>query len=513
MVFFFNRCVPDPCLCSGEAGPLTCSGCGTQVLGSQMLAMSCPEAASQPGVDHVLVPTPNTSRALRSVLIDGIAQNDSESHPNPFIRYRDFLYAYRIARDGGMDDESYVKLVEDLDAELQRLDKTGIKETPLLHWSGPEGLRAFAKNETRSVAQSHKSRHLIGVMIYLKVLEAINAPAAGSVRGKRLAVASCGNAGLAAAITAKAGGFDISVFIPPDASPAIIERLREVGADVHICKRGESEVETPLGPVSCTGAGDPTVIACRNMVKDHQAIPFSVQGSENGMAVEGAQTLAWELVTELARETGNRDRDGGAAEAHVERAGIEIDRLFVQVGGGALCSGIVQGLRTAVLTGALPRLPQIFPVQAEGNAPLNRAYQKIVRELLGGDHTPGDAARAAAITLAAARRSEFMWPWDHPQSTAHGILDDETYDWLAICDGVLESGGQPVVVSDDTIREAAALGPAGVTDAGAPPLEVCHTGVSGLAGLLHLAKSGEKFNGSGVDVVLFTGADRDAATE
>jgi len=32
-----------------------------------------------------------------------------------------------------------------------------------------------------------------------------------------------------------------------------------------------------------------------------------------------------------------------------------------------------------------------------------------------------------------------MWPWEEtPRSVAHGILDDETYDWLAIVKGIME---------------------------------------------------------------------------
>ena len=39
--------------------------------------------------------------------------------------------------------------------------------------------------------------------------------------------------------------------------------------------------------------------------------------------------------------------------------------------------------------------------------------------------------------MLASHRSQFMWPWEEPpHSVASGILDDETYDWLAILRGV-----------------------------------------------------------------------------
>ena len=78
-----------------------------------------------------------------------------------------------------------------------------------------------------------------------------------------------------------------------------------------------------------------------------------------------------------------------------------------------------------------------------------------------------------------------MWPWEEePRSIAHGILDDETYDWVAVVRGMLETGGSPVVVDEPTLEEANAL--ARETTG----IDVDHTGSSGLAGLLHLARHG-----------------------
>ena len=52
-----------------------------------------------------------------------------------------------------------------------------------------------------------------------------------------------------------------------------------------------------------------------------------------------------------------------------------------------------------------------------------------------------------------------MWPWeDEPRSIAHGILDDETYDWLAVVEGLLRSGGGALVVDEETLQRANATG-------------------------------------------------------
>jgi threonine synthase len=95
-----------------------------------------------------------------------------------------------------------------------------------------------------------------------------------------------------------------------------------------------------------------------------------------------------------------------------------------------------------------------------------------------------------------------MWPWEHePHSIAHGILDDETYDWLAVVEAMLETGGTTVVVDEDTLAEANAL--ARETTG----IDVDPTGSSGLAGLLDLNAAGDVDPDERV-AVLFTGVTR-----
>ncbi len=95
-----------------------------------------------------------------------------------------------------------------------------------------------------------------------------------------------------------------------------------------------------------------------------------------------------------------------------------------------------------------------------------------------------------------------MWPWEHePHSVAHGILDDETYDWLAVVDAMLTTGGTALVVGESTLERANALARE------ATGIAVDPTGSSGLAGLLALREAG----GVGDDervALLFTGVSR-----
>jgi threonine synthase len=95
-----------------------------------------------------------------------------------------------------------------------------------------------------------------------------------------------------------------------------------------------------------------------------------------------------------------------------------------------------------------------------------------------------------------------MWPWEEaPHSVAHGILDDETYDWLALVEGMLRSGGSPVVVGEDLLVEANRLA------VDATGIDVDETGSSGLAGLMALRERGEIGDHERV-AVLFTGVRR-----
>ena len=97
-----------------------------------------------------------------------------------------------------------------------------------------------------------------------------------------------------------------------------------------------------------------------------------------------------------------------------------------------------------------------------------------------------------------------MWPWETtPRSVAHGILDDETYDWLAVVDGMLATRGRPVVVDEETLVRTNELARE------ATGIEVDPTGSAGLAGLVALHALGEIAADERI-AVLFTGAVRTA---
>jgi threonine synthase len=258
------------------------------------------------------------------------------------------------------------------------------------------------------------------------------------------------------------------VFVPTWADEAILGRLLELGATIEVCERTEGV------------PGDPTYRALQRAIADG-SVPFTCQGPDNGLAIEGGETLGYEIVSQLTH------------------AGEGLDRLVVQVGGGALASACVRAFEDAALLEAPERLPKIHAVQTTNVHPLARAFMR-VRQHAGHEGTP--EAIVDAMTWARTHRSEVMWPWEEePRSVAEGILDDETYDWAAVVGGMLATDGSPVLVSEDVLREANDLARE------ATAIDVDHTGSAGLAGLIVLASRGELRSDERV-AVLFTGARR-----
>ena len=58
------------------------------------------------------------------------------------------------------------------------------------------------------------------------------------------------------------------------------------------------------------------------------------------------------------------------------------------------------------------------------------------------------------IAQMASRWSELMTVWDDPHSSADGILDDETYDWLGVFEAMRRDGGHPVTAAESDIVRA-----------------------------------------------------------
>ena len=380
-----------------EAMSVTCAGCGAVAEPTVAFPARCRNATVGDDIDHLM------TRRLDPTRIDLVAGDD----PNPFVRYRQTFHAWHVARASGWSDERYVGVVHRLDRAIAAVDGHGFQITPFERADllsdaigcAPRG-GVWIKDETRAVGGSHKARHLMGVMLELLVAEDLDA----SLEHRPLAIASCGNAALAAAIVAHAAGRRLDVYVPTDADPVILRRLERLHARVERVERKPGE------------PGDPTV------ARMHQAM-------------------------------------------------------------------------------------------AAGAWPLRRAYERIVADLarqsgpVVGPLDVGAPEVRAVLDHAARHRSAYMWPWESvPRSVAHGILDDETYDWLAVTEAMLRTGGHPVVVEEGDLVAANDLARR------TTGIDVDATGSAGLAGLLHLQYLGAIARDERV-AVLFTGARRDPSTD
>lgn len=417
---------------------------------------------------------------------------------SPFVEYRHRLDLYALALARGLSDGDYLALVTETDRRVAAVDGTGFVTTPLVELEmAPRPGRVVAKVETAGVGQSHKARHLFGSILHHLILEQTdtdpgNRAGPGSAS---LAIASCGNAALGAAVVARAVERPLEVFVPVDADPVVVDRLDQLGAEVTHCPRAAGTV------------GDPCVAALDEAVSGG-AVPFSVQGTRCPEVIDGARTLGLELAHQL------------------DEAGVVPGAIYIQIGGGALATAVMDGLRRA--WGPRP-LPRLHPVQAMSAHPYVAAWRRLVAAVLGED-APGpeasDHRRAALVaasqgwpwppgtgvdldlvapaTRVARSHPEAMQPWPGtPLSVASGILDDVTYDWVTVAAHQMASGGWPILVDEDTFVSARSLATAQVVPG---PDE---TGAAGLAGwLTHIEAAAPDPGPAEISVVLLTGAAR-----
>ncbi len=380
------------------------------------------------------------------------------SEDNPFLRYRRSLDVYVAAIERGCTDAQFVDLVGRLDARVARVAGTGFVVTPMVRLDVPGEREILAKVETANVGGSHKARHLFGLLL-LDEVERIEDPTADR---PPLAIASCGNAALAAAVLARAVDRELQVFVPVDADPVVVAQLDQLGATIVTCTRTEGEL------------GDPCMSGLQDALTSG-AQAFTVQGTTCPDAFDGARTLGLEMAEQLALA----DRPSA------------ID-LYLQVGGGAMAVATMDGLSRSDHPGTRPIRARLHPVQTVSAHPFVAAWQRI---------EPVLAASRSSEWTAIIAASDAMQPWPFPPvSVATGILDDVTYDWRPLMEHLVRSEGWPVLVTEEALVEATELAAAQVT----PPPDA--TGAAGLAGALHDLGP----HGARPAVVVLSGVDRNA---
>lgn len=378
-----------------------------------------------------------------------------DQETNPFVRYRQLLWAWHRWRKAGLPDEDFIAMVSALDDSVRKVAGTGFVITPA-SWVRSLGMTSqssvFAKDETGNVGGSHKARHLFGLLLHLAVDAFVD-----TKNNARLAIASCGNAALGAATVARAADRPIDVFIPTWADPKIVTELERLDAVVQVCERQTDE------------SGDPCMLRFQEAVSAG-ALPFGVQATENPWTLDGGRTIGWELADQVGSDA--------------------IDHVLVQVGGGALLTSCAIGLLEGAKLGTLARVPQVWAVQAQQCAPFSQAWSQI----------PSASTIDERLGLAEKHRDQFMTPWPNPSSAASGILDDITYDWLGVARALMITGGSSLLATEDDIelanQQVCAVG-----------YDADHTGSAGYAGLLAAYRQ-ELISPGDTAAVLITGIRR-----
>ena len=250
--------------------------------------------------------------------------------------------------------------------------------TPLIHaraLGARLGLeRLYIKDESLNPTNSFKARGLSAAITRAAALGA-----------KTIALPSAGNAGNAAAAYSAAAGLACEVFLPRDAKRPFVDECRLYGANVTLVDglitdagRLAAEMGGPLGWYDVSTLKE----------------PYRIEGKKT-MAYEIAEQMDWRWPDWIIYPTG-----GGTGMIGMWKAFAEIEQI-----------GWVKPQRR----------PRMVSVQAEGCAPVVRAYQQ---------------------------GTEKAQPWEGAATLADGLRVPRAIGDFLILRAVRESGGTAIAVSD-----------------------------------------------------------------
>ena len=264
-------------------------------------------------------------------------------------------------------------------SEWDRIPALGEIDTPLITLDRMHGPQVLIKDEGRLPTGSFKARGL-----------ALAVAMARELGLEKLSMPSNGNAGAALAAYATRAGLKSLVYCPADTPPINVAETRMLGAEV-VCIDGYIDDcgKQLAGRVRDEGWFDVSTL------KE----PYRLEGKKT-MGLELAAQLGWQLPDVIFYPTG-----GGTGLIGMWKAFAEMKSL-----------GWIDG-----------PLPKMVAVQAEGCAPMVRAYEN------------GD---------------EFAERWENAHTAAAGIRVPSAVGDFLILRAVRESGGTAVAVSEEVIMNA-----------------------------------------------------------
>jgi threonine synthase len=252
-------------------------------------------------------------------------------------------------------------------------------ETPILALERTGGPNLLVKDEGRLPTGSFKARGLAMAMTMARQFGI-----------RRIAMPTNGNAGAALAAYGAAAGIETIVICPAETPHINIAETGMHGARVFVADGQIDECGALVGK----GAAEGLWFDCSTLKEPYR--------------LEGKKVMGFELVEQLGWRVP--------------------DAIFYPTGGGTGLIGMWKAFAEMEAVGLIgPERPRMFAIQAEGCAPMVRAFE-------AGE--------------------EFAERWEGAATVATGIRVPKAVGDFLILRAVRESGGAAIAVSDDAILRA-----------------------------------------------------------
>ena len=208
----------------------------------------------------------------------------------------------------------------------------------------------------------------------------------------RIAMPTNGNAGAALAAYGARAGIETVVICPAETPEINVTETAAYGARVYVADGQIDECGALVGK----GAGEGLWFDCSTLKEPYR--------------LEGKKVMGFELVEQLGWEVP--------------------DAIFYPTGGGTGLIGMWKAFDELEAVGLIgSKRPRMYAVQAEGCAPMVRAFEQ---------------------------GEEFAERWEDPATVATGIRVPKAVGDFLILRAVRESGGAAIAVSEDAILQAVA---------------------------------------------------------
>lgn len=248
--------------------------------------------------------------------------------------------------------------------------------TPLLElngaFTGLGGLRVLVKDEGQNPTGSFKDRGLSAAVTRAS-LDGVDS----------FVIPSAGNAGAAVAAYAARAGATARVYIPADTPAGVVRRCELYGAEIERV--------------------DGLITDCGRLAAEHSARTgaFNVSTLKEPYRIEGKKTMMLEIVAQLG--------------------GKPPDAIVYPTGGGTGLIGSWKALQELETLGLISGTTRLYSVQAEGCAPIVRAWE-------AGDKSAG--------------------MWENAATAAWGLRVPAALGDFLILEALRASGGGAIAVSE-----------------------------------------------------------------